>query len=153
MSSEGIWQALPSTEQSLAAHVVVAVCSSIRKEASLCDGCGCPRRCVPAAVSFPQHHLLAVQMVVTGCWLTVKEASLLLGSLASEAPIAKAGSGTAPLLAPAQLAEVGRQLMRFMGVIKHSGAVEKAQAGFIALCDRHAPHLCCKRSCRPNACL
>ena len=92
-------------------------------------------------------------MVVTGCWLTVKEASLLLGSLASEAPIAKAGSGTAPLLAPAQLAEVGRQLMRFMGVIKHSGAVEKAQAGFIALCDRHAPHLCCKRSCRPNACL
>ena len=73
---------------------------------------------------------------MTGCWLTVKEASLLLGSLSREAPIAKAGSCAAPLLAPAQLAEVGRQLMRFMGVIKHSGAVERAQAGFTALCDR-----------------
>ena len=96
---------------------------------------------LPEAVSFSQLNLLAAQMVVTGCWLTVKEASLLLGSLASEAPIAKAGSGAAPLLAPAQLAEVGRELMRFMGVIKHSGAVEKAQAGFIALCDRHAFHM------------
>ena len=93
------------------------------------------------AISFAQSCLLDAQMVVTGCWLTVKEASLLLGSLASEAPIAKAGSGAAPLLAPTQLAEVGRELMRFMGVIKHSGAVEKAQAGFIALCDRQAPHM------------
>ena len=101
----------------------------------------CPWPQLPDAVPFSQPCFLFMQMVVTGCWLTVKEASLLLGSLASEAPLAKAGSGAAPLLAPAQLAEVGRELIRFMGVIKHSGAVEKAQAGFIALCDRHAPHM------------
>ena len=107
---------------------------------------GCSQPQSPEAVISSQPCRLATQMVVTGCWLTVKEASLLLGSLASEAPIAKAGSGTAPLLAPAQLAEVGRQLMRFMGVIKHSGAVEKAQTGFIALCDRHAPRIHCKHA-------
>ena len=114
---------------------------------------GCSQPQSPEAVVSSQPCCLATQMVVTGCWLTVKEASLLLGSLASEAPIARAGSGAAPLLAPALLAEVGRQLMRFMGVIKHSGAVEKAQAGFIALCDRHAPRICHHRSGRPNACL
>jgi hypothetical protein len=83
--------------------------------------------------------LTLVQMVVTGCWLTVKEASLLLGSLAREAPVAKAGSASTPLFDPQQLAEVGRQLMHYMSVIKHNGAVEKAQAGFIALCDRCGP--------------
>lgn len=84
-------------------------------------------------------------MVVTGCWLTVKEASLLLGSLAREAPIAKAGAASVSLFEAQQLAEVGRQLMHFMSVIKHNGAVEKAQSGFIALCDRRATHHC-KRS-------
>ena len=77
---------------------------------------------------------MTVQMVVTGCWLTVKEASLLLGSLAREVPIAKAGAVS--LFEPKQLTEIGEQLTHYMGVIKHNGAVEKAQAGFIALCDR-----------------
>ena len=73
---------------------------------------------------------------MTGCWLTVKEASLLVGSLVREAPIAKTGSADESLFKPQQLTEVGRQLMHYMGVVKHNGAVEKAQAGFIALCER-----------------
>ncbi len=79
---------------------------------------------------------LTVQIMVTGCWLTVKEASLLLGSLAREVPIAKVGMVTMSLFEPKQLTEIGEQLTHYMGVIKHNGAVEKAQAGFIALCDR-----------------
>lgn len=75
-------------------------------------------------------------MVVTGCWLTVKEASLLLGALVREAPVAKTGAAEASLLEARQLTDVGEQLMHYMGVVKHNGAVEKAQAGFIALCDR-----------------
>ena len=77
-----------------------------------------------------------MQVVVTGCWLTVKEASLLLGSLVREAPVAKSGSASEALFEAQQLTEVGRQLMHYMGVVKHNGAVEKAQAGFIALCER-----------------
>ena len=76
---------------------------------------------------------------MTGCWLTVKEASLLLGSLVREAPIAKTGTTEESLFNPQQLTEVGRQLMHYMGVVKHNGAVEKAQAGFIALCERSVP--------------
>ena len=58
---------------------------------------------------------LTVQMVVTGCWLTVKEASLLLGSLAREVPIAKAGAASMSLFEPQQLTEIGEQLTHLYG--------------------------------------
>ena len=73
---------------------------------------------------------------MTGCWLTVKEASLLLGSVVREAPIAKTGASDPSLFESQQLTEIGEQLMHYMAVVKHNGAVEKAQAGFIALCER-----------------
>ena len=84
----------------------------------------------------PQSLVLDVQVVVTSCWLTVKEASLLLGSLVRDAPVAKVGASSQSLFEAQQLTEVGKQLMHYMGVVKHNGAVEKAQAGFIALCER-----------------
>ncbi len=87
----------------------------------------------------PCSVVVAVQVVVTGCWLTVKEASLLLGSLVREAPVAKVGAKGESLFEAQQLTEFGEQLMHYMGVVKHNGAVEKAQAGFIALCERSEP--------------
>ncbi len=71
----------------------------------------------------------------------MKEVALLLGSLAREAPLAKKDSPDSSFFDAQQLAGMGERLMHFMGVIKHNGAVEKAQAGFIALSDRHA--ICC----------
>lgn len=81
--------------------------------------------------------MLGEQVMVTGCWLTLKEVALLLGSLAREAPLAKKDNPEASFFDAQQLGNMGERLMHFMGVIKHNGAVEKAQAGFIALADRH----------------
>jgi hypothetical protein len=75
-------------------------------------------------------------MIVTGCWLTLKEMALLLGCLAREAPLAKQDKPEQSFFEAQQLATMGERLMHFMGVIKHNGAVEKAQAGFIALSER-----------------
>ncbi len=76
-------------------------------------------------------------MIVTGCWLTLKEVALLLGCLAREAPLSRDDTPDMSFFDPVLLASMGERLMHFMGVIKHNGAVEKAQAGFIALTERH----------------
>jgi hypothetical protein len=75
-------------------------------------------------------------MVVTGCWLTLKEVALLLGALARQAPLPPDASPGASFFDAGQLGHVGERLMHFMGVIKHNGAVEKAQTGYIALAER-----------------
>ena len=59
----------------------------------------------------PCSVVVAVQVVVTGCWLTVKEASLLLGSLVREAPVAKVGAKGESLFEAQQLTEFGEQLI------------------------------------------
>lgn len=91
---------------------------------------------------------------MTGCWLTLKEVALLLGCLAREAPLWRDDTPELSFFDPVLLASMGERLMHFMGVIKHNGAVEKAQAGFIALTERHAYNLtfhgilwtyCCNR--------
>lgn len=79
-----------------------------------------------------------MQVIVTGCWLTLKEVALLLGSLARHAPLAADAAPEAAFFDAAQLGAMGERLMHFMGVIKHNGAVEKAQFGYIALLERHA---------------
>ena len=76
------------------------------------------------------------QVIVTGCWLTLKEVALLLGCLAREAPLSRDEAPELSFFDPVLLAGMGDRLMHFMGVIKHNGAVEKAQAGFIALSER-----------------
>ncbi|BDA45482.1 probable thyroid adenoma-associated protein homolog [Coccomyxa sp. Obi] len=76
------------------------------------------------------------QVIVTGCWLTLKEVALLLGCLAREAPLSRDDTPEMSFFDPVLLASMGERLMHFMGVIKHNGAVEKAQAGFIALTER-----------------
>ena len=82
---------------------------------------------------------LALQVIVTGCWLTLKEVALLLGALARHAPVGAPGAPPgACFFEPGQLGAMGERLMHFMGVIKHNGAVEKAQTGYISLAERCA---------------
>ncbi len=80
---------------------------------------------------------------MTGCWLTLKEVALLLGCLAREAPLSRDDTPELSFFDPGLLASMGERLMHFMGVIKHNGAVEKAQAGIIALTERHAYNPTC----------
>lgn len=55
------------------------------------------------------------------------------------APVAPAGASPAACFFDAgQLGAMGERLMHFMGAIKHNGAVEKAQTGYIALAERCA---------------
>ncbi len=75
---------------------------------------------------------------MTGCWLTLKEVALLLGCLAREAPLSRDEAPESSFFDAVQLGGMGERLIHCMGVIKHNGAVEKAQAGFIALSERCA---------------
>ena len=99
-----------------------------------------PRRRLPAAAAAltPCACCARAQMVVTSCWLTLKEVALLLGALARHAPPSPDAAPGSSFFDAAQLGGVGERLMHLMGVIKHNGAVEKAQTGYIALAQRCA---------------
>ncbi|KAL0046958.1 hypothetical protein WJX82_002976, partial [Trebouxia sp. C0006] len=79
------------------------------------------------------------QVILTGCWLTMKEVSLLMGSLATYAPLpAVHGSNNSQehMLEPQQLADMGSAFLRILTTMKHNGAIDKTQAGFTALVQR-----------------
>ena len=85
------------------------------------------------------------QMVVTACWLTMKEVSLLTGDLAAVVPLPGAGGardavgsedGEAGLLDPSQLEAAGAHLMRVLLQMKHNGAIEKTRVGLTCLGER-----------------
>jgi hypothetical protein len=85
----------------------------------------------------------AVQLLISTCWTSWKEASLLIGTLARRLPLptatsssSKGAAGRCQLLTVAQLEQLGSLQLCQLLDMKHNGAVEKSQAGFIALAAR-----------------
>jgi len=84
------------------------------------------------------------QMVVTACWLTMKEVSLLTGELARVVPIPGGANSRAlggeekdaGLFDPSQLKAAGEHLLRTLLVMKHNGAIEKTRVGLTSLGER-----------------
>ena len=78
------------------------------------------------------------QMIVTACWLTMKEVSLVIGELArrvdvdgfSDGDFSDAGDG---LLDHAQLRDAGNRLLTTLLTLKHNGAIEKTLVGLTCL--------------------
>jgi hypothetical protein len=99
----------------------------------------------------------AIQLLITACWTSVKEVSLLIGTLARRLPLPGASSSNATtdgtqqqqqqqafagsssssdMLQPQQLAQLGDLLLSLLLSMKHNGAVEKSQPGFLWLAEQ-----------------
>ncbi|KAL8475665.1 hypothetical protein ACS0TY_028361 [Phlomoides rotata] len=90
------------------------------------------------------------QIIMVGCWLAMKEVSLLLGTVIRKVPLptsdetGKTISYTAEesnLLSDAmldiqQLETIGNHFLEVLLKMKHNGAIDKTRAGFTALCNR-----------------
>eukprot|EP00898_Chlorokybus_atmophyticus_P008554 jgi/Chlat1/86/Chrsp1S03198 len=82
------------------------------------------------------------QTVLVASWLSVKEVSLVLGTMARKLPIqslpatGSAEGGASWVLDLAQLKAMGELLVGVLLVLKHNGAVDKAHLGLAALCER-----------------
>ncbi|KAH9296258.1 hypothetical protein KI387_039846, partial [Taxus chinensis] len=99
------------------------------------------------------------QVVMVGCWLAMKEVSLLLGTLTRKVPLPgcisgfvdrfQAGSEIGQLVENSkkigsfsvmldvkQLETIGEHFLKVLLVMKHNGAIDKTRAGFTALCNR-----------------
>lgn len=112
-----------------------------------------------------QETIQSEQVVMVGCWLAMKEVSLLLGTIIRKIPLPT--SSLAPLengdLASAvpndsvvgnsesvldlkQLEKIGDHFLEVLLKMKHNGAIDKTRAGFSALCHRllcsNDPRLC-----------
>ncbi|WCJ20785.1 hypothetical protein M5689_002991 [Euphorbia peplus] len=105
------------------------------------------------------------QIVMVGCWLAMKEVSLLLGTIIRKIPLPSSincsdsleahvtdGRYTSTLtmtnavLDLKQLEEIGNHFLEVLLKMKHNGAIDKTRAGFTALCNRllcsNDPRLC-----------
>ncbi|XXG70625.1 hypothetical protein AAC387_Pa07g0062 [Persea americana] len=107
----------------------------------------------------------AEQVVMVGCWLAMKEVSLLLGTIIRKIPLPSCTSSS--LLGPGDLCEtsdmnlttvcdtmldlkqletIGNHFLEVLLKMKHNGAIDKTRAGFTALCNRllcsNDPRLC-----------
>ncbi|XP_057828205.2 uncharacterized protein LOC131039444 isoform X2 [Cryptomeria japonica] len=98
------------------------------------------------------------QVVMVGCWLAMKEVSLLLGTLTRKVPLPGCISGfdrfqdrreTGKLIDNSQqigsfsatldvkqLEIIGEHFLKVLLAMKHNGAIDKTRAGFTALCNR-----------------
>ncbi|GAV72332.1 DUF2428 domain-containing protein [Cephalotus follicularis] len=106
------------------------------------------------------------QIVVVGCWLAMKEVSLVLGTIIRKLPLPSSShsdlsesGGHLPdaadvsimeksdmLLDLKQLERIGSHFLEVLLKMKHNGAIDKTRAGFTALCNRllcsNDPRLC-----------
>ncbi|THG05055.1 thyroid adenoma-associated protein homolog [Camellia sinensis] len=102
------------------------------------------------------------QIVMVGCWLAMKEVSLLLGTIIRKIPLPTSDSSkfgdpfsdatSAPSMASdvvldlKQLETIGNHFLEVLLKMKHNGAIDKTRAGFTALCNRllcsNDPRLC-----------
>lgn len=108
----------------------------------------------------------AIQLLISTCWTSWKETSLLIGALAGRLPLPKSSAvvshhlispptdvtavaaggvgGRVPagswqqqqLVEACQLEQLGSLQLSMLLSMKHNGAVEKSQAGFISLVER-----------------
>ncbi|MQL78947.1 hypothetical protein Taro_011398 [Colocasia esculenta] len=108
----------------------------------------------------------AQQIVMVGCWLAMKEVSLLLGTIIRKIPLPSCSPldpltpapsiGTSDdlqmmvasdmMLDLKQLEAIGNHFLQVLLKMKHNGAIDKTRAGFTALCNRllcsNDPRLC-----------
>ncbi|XP_010937104.1 uncharacterized protein [Elaeis guineensis] len=108
----------------------------------------------------------AEQVVMVGCWLAMKEVSLLLGTIIRKMPLPSCtlsdSSGqdyphsnadeiecinmSDGMLDLVQLETIGNHFLQVLLKMKHNGAIDKTRAGFTALCNRllcsNVPRLC-----------
>ncbi|KDP45495.1 hypothetical protein JCGZ_09744 [Jatropha curcas] len=111
-----------------------------------------------------QDSRTSEQIVMVGCWLAMKEVSLLLGTIirkiplpsnscldALEAPVSGPIDASTLKISNAildvrQLEEIGNHFLEVLLKMKHNGAIDKTRAGFTALCNRllcsNDPRLC-----------
>lgn len=102
------------------------------------------------------------QVVMVGCWLAMKEVSLLLGTIIRKIPLptstysdslepTDAADNSAVkipevVLDLKQLEAMGNHFLEVLLRMKHNGAIDKTRAGFTALCNRllcsNNPELC-----------
>ncbi|XP_010552926.1 PREDICTED: thyroid adenoma-associated protein homolog isoform X2 [Tarenaya hassleriana] len=106
------------------------------------------------------------QIVMVGCWLAMKEVSLLLGTITRKIPLPSSSLSTCvesadpasdvngglvteaseSLLDLKQLEKIGDHFLEVLLKMKHNGAIDKTRAGFTALCNRllcsNDPRLC-----------
>ncbi|XP_028780500.1 thyroid adenoma-associated protein homolog [Neltuma alba] len=106
------------------------------------------------------------QIVMVGCWLAMKEVSLLLGTIIRKVPLpsgtfsdlseggSSAGTASFPsdaVLDLKQLETIGNHFLEVLLKMKHNGAIDKTRAGFTALCNRllcsNDPRLCRLTEC------
>ncbi|MED6184094.1 hypothetical protein PIB30_044072 [Stylosanthes scabra] len=102
------------------------------------------------------------QIVMVGCWLAMKEVSLLLGTVIRKVPLSSNASSelsesdepsinaaafsSDSVLDLEQLEKIGNHFLEVLLKMKHNGAIDKTRAGFTALCNRllcsNDPRLC-----------
>ncbi|XP_031745773.1 thyroid adenoma-associated protein homolog isoform X1 [Cucumis sativus] len=88
------------------------------------------------------------QTVMVGCWLAMKEVSLLLGTITRKVPLPAASDSfesdpndsimprQEEVLDVKQLKVIGDHFLEVLLKMKHNGAIDKTRAGFTALCNR-----------------
>ncbi|XP_047314742.1 thyroid adenoma-associated protein homolog [Impatiens glandulifera] len=102
------------------------------------------------------------QIVMVGCWLAMKEISLLLGTIIRKIPLPTSDGWNSQgpvsvddgdslkssdsVLNLKQLETIGNHFLEVLLKMKHNGAIDKTRAGFTALCNRllcsNDPRLC-----------
>ncbi|KAF3778831.1 Thyroid adenoma-associated protein-like protein [Nymphaea thermarum] len=117
--------------------------------------------------SGPAEHI-----VMVGCWLAMKEVSLLLGTITRKIPLPSCVSCFSDasdrtdkfsvavemkeasfdgILDANQLESIGMNFLQVLLKMKHNGAIDKTRAGFTALCNRllcsNNPRLCKMTEC------
>ncbi|OWM73957.1 thyroid adenoma-associated protein homolog [Punica granatum] len=98
---------------------------------------------------------MSEQIVMVGCWLAMKEVSLLLGTIIRKVPLPSSTASdsleTGKFISDAvldlkQLESMGHHFLEVLLKMKHNGAIDKTRAGFTALCNRllcsDDPRLC-----------
>ncbi|XP_010516074.1 PREDICTED: thyroid adenoma-associated protein homolog isoform X2 [Camelina sativa] len=114
----------------------------------------------------PVHETIqSEQVVMVGCWLAMKEVSLLLGTIIRKIPLPTCSlrpleNGDSASAAPSdsviensellldlkQLEKIGDHFLEVLLKMKHNGAIDKTRARFTALCHRllcsNDPRLC-----------
>ncbi|KAJ3705719.1 hypothetical protein LUZ61_009424 [Rhynchospora tenuis] len=87
----------------------------------------------------------AEHIVMVGCWLAMKEVSLLFGTIIRKVPLPSCASSIVDeeqmglgteILDLAQLETMGNHFLQVLLKMKHNGAIDKTRAGFTALCNR-----------------
>ncbi|KAL4568457.1 hypothetical protein LXL04_024070 [Taraxacum kok-saghyz] len=79
------------------------------------------------------------QVVMVGCWLAMKEVSLLLGTIIRKIPLPTSdisNHSNDVMLDFNQLETIGNHFLEVLMKMKHNGAIDKTRAGFTALCNR-----------------